>query len=217
MSQLLYFIVIKLLYLYINNKYTIVLFKVITIIHTKKELYMKKVLVVFVALLCLVGMTNAQGKLSLSVQGALSLPMGDFGDACKTGFGGLGTLTYKLNNNIDIVATSGYLTYTTKISSDLRVSEIPVLGGIRYYMTVKGFRPYLTALAGIFSSKADAKIGTVSVSATSTDFGFTGGAGFLYALSSKLDLDVTATYNSISSSGSSTSFINVLAGVHFAF
>lgn len=182
---------------------------------------MKKALVVLIALLCLVGMTNAQSKFGVTVQGALSLPMGDFGNACKTGFGGLGTFTYTLNNNLDLVATSGYLTYDYKNIDGATFSTIPVLGGVRYYFAGKEFKPYVTAEAGIFSSKAKMKTViwgvTVESESNSSDFGFVAGAGFLYKLGNKLNLDVTATFNTISTSGSSTSFVNILAGVHFAF
>lgn len=182
---------------------------------------MKKALIVLVALLCLAGITNAQGKFGVSVQGALSLPMGDFGDACKTGFGGLGTFTYTLNKNLDIVATAGYLTYDYKNISGATFSTIPILGGVRYYFAAKNFKPYVTGELGVYSSKAKMKTViwgvTFESESTSTDFGFTAGGGFLYQMGKNLDLDVTATFNSISTSGSSSSFINVLAGVHFAF
>lgn len=178
---------------------------------------MKKVLVVLVALLCLVGISNAQSKFGVSAQGVLSLPMGDFGNGFKTGFGATGTVTYMATKELDVVATFGYLTYTSKASSDATFSTMPILGGIRYYFANKDFKPYLTAQAGIFSSKAKVKIFGFEVESTSSDFGFVGGAGFLYKLGNKLNLDVTATFNSISSSGSSTTFVNVMAGVHFAF
>ena len=47
-------------------------------------------------------------------------------------------------------------------------------------------------------------------------FGFGAGAGFLYQLSPKLSLDVNAKFSSISSSGSASSYINVMAGVLIA-
>lgn len=182
---------------------------------------MKKALLVLVALLCLAGIINAQSKFGASVQGALSLPMGDFGDICKTGFGGLGTVSYTLNKNLDLVASVGYLTYDYKDIDGATFSTIPVLAGVRYYFAAKNFKPYVTGQLGFYSSKAKIKtvIWGISVESesTSTDFGFAAGGGFLYQLGKNLDLDITATLNSISTSGSSTSFINVLAGVHFAF
>ncbi len=188
---------------------------------------MKKVIAVVIALLMLAGYTNAQSKFGLSVQGAASLPMGDFGDACKTGFGGLATVAYSATKNLDVVVTSGYLTYDLKESTVMganvtgSTSFIPAVAGVRYFFTTANFKPYVTAQLGMFfiSAKADASIMGFSMSTTSNEskFGFDGGLGFLYKLGNKLDLDVTATYNSISTDGSASSFINILAGVRFQF
>lgn len=178
---------------------------------------MKKVLVVLIALFCLVGMTNAQSKIGVSVQGGIGLPMGDFGDAYDMGFGGFATGTYTLNPNLDIIATVGYFTYNNKVIDDATFSAIPILGGVRYYFGKDKFRPYVTGMAGIYSCKAKMTIFGFDVSATSSDFGFAAGGGFLLELGKKMDLDVTATYNSISADGATNSWLTVGAGVHFAF
>jgi hypothetical protein len=178
---------------------------------------MKKVLVVLIALFCLVGMTNAQSKFGASVQGAVGLPMGDFGDLCKTGFGALGTGTYTINPNLDIIATVGYMTFSFKNVDDASFSVIPILGGVRYYFGKDKFRPYVTGMAGIFSGKTKIKIFGFDVETTSSDFGFSAGGGFMYELGKKMDLDVTAAYSSVSSGGATTNWLTVGAGLHFAF
>jgi hypothetical protein len=178
---------------------------------------MKKVLVVLIALFCLVGITNAQSKFGVSVQGGVGLPMGDFGDLCKTGFGGFATGTYTINPNLDVIATVGYMTFSWKNVDDASSSYIPILGGVRYYFGKDKFRPYVTGMAGIFSGKTKFKVFGIEVEGTSSDFGFGAGGGFLYELGKKLNLDVTATYNSISADGSTSNWLTVGAGVHFAF
>lgn len=175
---------------------------------------MKITKVVLFALFLSAGFTGAQSKLGISIQGAYSLPIGSFGDSYKAGYGGLGTVTYSVGKNLDITATAGYLTYDNKIIEGATSSTLLILGGVRYYLTGNTFRPYLTAQAGIYSckTKIDAVLpGMILSSGTTTDLGFAGGAGFLYKLGEKLDLDINAVIN-----GSGNNFVNLSAGVHFA-
>ena len=183
---------------------------------------MKKALIILVALFCLVGMTNAQSKFGITVQGAVSMPMGDFGDLAKTGFGGLGTVTYTLQENIDLVGTIGYLTYDHKDMSYFgssvtgSTSLVPVIAGARYFFAASGFKPYVTAQVGMYfsSAKVESSFGGYANSGTVSDsyFGFSGGAGLLYKLGTKMDLDVNATFNTVSD----ISFFTIAAGLHFA-
>jgi len=59
---------------------------------------MKKMVscLVLFTVLAFAGYTSAQ-KMGAEVQIGVGLPMGDFGDAFKTGFGGQGTFLYSLN------------------------------------------------------------------------------------------------------------------------
>jgi opacity protein-like surface antigen len=178
---------------------------------------MKKTVLILIALLCMVGITSAQGKFGASIQGAISLPLADFGDAYKMGFGGLATGTYSVSPSVDVVVTSGYLTYVSKASSDVTFSSIPILGGVRVYFGKDKFLPYVTALAGLYSCTAKVTLFGTSFTSTDSKFGFAGGAGCMYKFNAKTALDITVAYSSIATDTKATTFLNIGAGVHFAF
>ena len=73
---------------------------------------MKKLLTVFMILLLVAGFSYGQGKgkMAASVNGVVTIPFGDFGDAYKTGFGGTGTFMYFFTDQVAATFTAGYLT-----------------------------------------------------------------------------------------------------------
>ena len=77
---------------------------------------MKKSLLSIALVLGLVSttlVTNAQnGRFSVGAE--LALPMGDFGDAASTGFGGSVRYEYPVNDNIGLTGTVGYLIFSGK-------------------------------------------------------------------------------------------------------
>ncbi len=183
---------------------------------------MKQLLSVIVLTVLLAGFINAQSKMALGVQAGIALPMGDFGDGFDMGFGGIANFAYHINPNRDVTASAGYLTWGAK-EGDVTFSSIPVLVGARYFFGKDKFNPYLAGELGIHFSTVDVPevvipgFGTIGGGSDSgSDFGFGVGAGFLYQLSPKLDLDVNAKFNSIATSGSSSSYISIMAGVLFA-
>jgi opacity protein-like surface antigen len=145
--------------------------------------------------------------------------MGDFGDVYKMGFGGQGTFAYHINPMLDVTGSVGYLTWSGK-DLDYTFSSVPVLVGVRYYFGQGKFHPYVAGELGLHFTSVSVPSVTIpgfgtygGGSASDSFFGFGAGAGFLYQLSPKLDLDVNAKFSSISSSGSSSSYINIMAGV----
>ncbi len=186
---------------------------------------MKKALFTVLVLLLAVSLTQAQdkGDMGVSVQGGIALPMGDFGDAYDLGFGGTGTFQYYLNKNLAITGTAGYLTWSnSQDMADATFSTIPLLAGVRYFVGKGNFKPYVNGKVGLYFSSSDVTVdlgffgGEQSVSSSTTDLGVGVGAGFLMPLGKNLNLDVSASYDIIMTSGSSTSFISVLGGVSFA-
>jgi opacity protein-like surface antigen len=179
---------------------------------------MKQFLSVLLIAVLFTGFINAQGKIALGVQGGIAIPT-SLGDSYKMGFGGQGNFAYHISPMIDIVASVGYLTWSGKVA-DVSFSSVPVLAGARYYFGKGNFNPYVTAELGIHFETAKTPtitipfLGTtVGGSTSGSDFGFGAGAGFLYQLSPKLDLDVNAKYSSISGTGSSFSNLVIMAGV----
>lgn len=184
---------------------------------------MKQLLSVLLLAVLFTGFINAQNKMAVGIQAGIALPMGDFGDGFDMGFGGTGTFAYHINPMLDVTASVGYLTWGAK-EGDATFSSIPVLVGARYYFGKDKFNPYAAAELGIHFSTVDIPeviipgFGTFGGGSESgSDFGFGVGAGFLYKMGPNLDLDVNAKFNSISSEGSSSSFISVMAGVLIGF
>ena len=193
------------------------------------------VLAVFAIIVLFAGFTNAQSKMAVGVQGGIAIPMGDFGDAVDLGFGGQGNFAFTVSPSLQVTGSLGYNTWSYKTESDIAsgtFSSVPLLAGIRYTFPSKGFEPYVMAQLGVhfISSKfeinydpllfktngvssTNATQATYEFSESSTKFGFGAGVGFLLPLGPKLDLDVNATFNSISTEGSATNYIGIMAGV----
>lgn len=71
---------------------------------------------------------------SLGLEGAL--PVGDFGDFWSFGIGGTAQGEYKAAEDLGITLNAGYITYSGKELSGVKVPSfglIPVLGGVKYY------------------------------------------------------------------------------------
>lgn len=193
---------------------------------------LNSVLALFTIIVLFAGFTNAQSKMAIGVQGGIAIPMGDFGDAVDLGFGGQGNFAYDVSPFLQVTGSIGYTTWSYKTDSYTTsgsFNTVPLLAGIRYTFPAKGFKPYVMAQLGVhfISSKItydniyylikaneinDVQA-TYEYSESSTKFGFGAGAGFLLPLGPKLDLDVNATFNSISTEGSATNYIGIMAGV----
>lgn len=180
---------------------------------------MKQLLSVIVLTALFAGFINAQSKMAVGIQGGIALPMGDFGDGFDMGFGGTGTFVYHINPMIDVTGSVGYLTWSAK-EGDVSFSSIPVLVGARYCFGKDKLNPYVAGELGIHFSTVDIPeivipgFGTIGGGSESgSDFGFGVGAGILYQLSPKLDLDINAKFNSITGDGGSSNYISIMAGV----
>ncbi len=172
-----------------------------------------KLLIISVLLL---GTSFAQSKMSATVNAGVSLPMGDFGTAFGTGWGLDGTFLYSLQPNLDLTGTIGYHKWSAKETSDVTFSTVPVLVGVQYsFGSSGGFTPYGMAKLGLHFATVGASVLGVSLSSSENDFGFLVGAGVLIPVGTNMNVDVNASFNSISTSGSATNYVDVKAGVNF--
>lgn len=186
---------------------------------------MKELLSLFTVLVLVTmftGITNAQSKMAVGLQAGAAIPLGDFGDGYKTGFGGQGTFAYHINPMFDVTGSVGYLTWSGK-DADYKFSSVPVLAGVRYYFGKDKFNPYVAGELGIHFVTFDVPsifvpgFGTIGGGSESKSyFGFGAGAGFLYKMGPNLDLDVNAKFNNISTEGNSSSYLSIMAGVLIA-
>lgn len=185
---------------------------------------MKKFVLLLAVVFMFAGLSLAQSKMGLSVQGSLAFPTGDFGDAAGTGFGGVGTFMYEVSPMLAITGSVGYLTWGPKEDLgegfDYSLSTIPVLVGVRYSFGKGNFLPYVLAEVGMHFLSSEVTLTIFdepfTFSESESKFGFAPGAGFYYYFNPKTALDVNVKYNSISTEGSTTSYLGVNAGVAFA-
>lgn len=76
----------------------------------------------------------SQGNIGISVQGGMTLPIGDLGDVVSPGYGGTGFLFFELSPGIEITATSGYFMWDADLEVvDMTLTSVPLLLGVRYY------------------------------------------------------------------------------------
>jgi hypothetical protein len=100
---------------------------------------MKKVLVLLVLCLVMVGLTNAQtSKMKLGVGVTVGLPMGTFGDVVSLGYGGAVQGEYELGDKLVGTLATGYLVYSGKDIGGFTApnwSIIPIQVGAKYFFT----------------------------------------------------------------------------------
>lgn len=165
---------------------------------------MKKMLSFAVILLLSFAMTNtfAQGKNYLGIGANLAFPMGSFGDAAGTGFGGSVSFEMNFTPNITGIATAGYLKFGGQdfgyFSYDY--DAIPIMAGIKYYFT-PATPFYAIGQIGFQIFNANASYTGpygFDVSGSSTNFGLALGAGYEIPVGPNGAIDVTGTFNIVS-------------------
>lgn len=188
---------------------------------------MKKLLFVVVAMLMFGFSSTSFAQIKVGATAGLALPMGDFGEAWKMGFGGGIEGKYFISEKLALGASLGYYAFSAKdIDTDLKsegasdpsFSIMPILATVDYFFTAEGFKPFIGAGVGLFSMKSKVSVPFFGdVETTSSELGIAPTVGFLYGISDKLDFNVNAKYNMIFTEGSSTSYLGVNAGILFAF
>lgn len=116
-----------------------------------------------------VGATTNAAKLEITPAVNLSLPMGDFGDFAKLGFGGSGALDFFVAPAFSIGGLISYTTYSSEFDGADAVGVMEFGGRGRYH-----FGP---TVANAFFLEGTAGIHSYSGSGDGSDFGFGFGAG----------------------------------------
>jgi hypothetical protein len=148
------------------------------------------------------GSINAQNKMALGGGLVVSLPMGDFGDAANTGFGGTAIFELGFMPQLVGIGQIGYIIYGTE-SDAVDFSTIPLLVGVKYFFVPNvGFYGMGEIGLNFFSTTVEIPsvfgFGGGSVSETSTEFTFVIGAGYSLPVGSNVYLDFNGTFNLIS-------------------
>ena len=166
---------------------------------------MKSFVFTLLMVVSLLGFTNAQNKMAAGAGFIVSLPMGSFGDATKTGFGGTAAFEMSIIPQLVGVGNVGYITWGTDIENG-SFSAVPVTVGVKYYF-VPNIPFYGLGQIGLSFFSVDygtPKIETpfgnfgVDASASSTEFTFVIGAGYEVPVSPTVSLDFTGGFNVIS-------------------
>ena len=167
---------------------------------------------------------NVHGQINVGLTVGPQLPMGDFGDIAKTGFGVDVVGKYMLNDNMAVGLNVGYISfgkYEVAGVATYESSMMPITALYEYYFGTEGFVPYVGADLGMYSYTAKSTInlpflGETEVKATKSYFGFAPKVGVLYDLNDKVKLEGNIKYHIVSSEGSSTTFLGINVGAILA-
>ncbi len=161
----------------------------------------------------------SDNEMAVGMTGAINIPLGDFNDFAKMGFGFSGVFLYKLSDNFQLTGSLGYLSWAgDKISTTSNTyskatdsyTSVSLLGGMRYIFESGKSKllPYAGLELGfhIFSSPEVQAVspGEVNSDKAETNFylGYALGGGVIYELSSNIKLDGSLYYNIINSDNS---------------
>lgn len=174
---------------------------------------MKKILTIFAALIIISNLSFAQmSNMAIGLNGTLSIPVGDFNDVAKMGFGVAGSFFYDLSDYFQFTGTVGYLAWggdkieigNTSIEATEPATSIPILVGARYYLDDKELNPYISGELGLHvftSASTQTTQNGVELPKIKGDsnpyFGFGLGGGFVYELSNDIKVDGNLQYNII--------------------
>jgi opacity protein-like surface antigen len=170
-------------------------------------------LLVVMALVAVAALPASAQNIRWGVGAGLLMPMGDYGDIDKMGFtGGVGG-TYTLPGGVGIRAD---VTYGTSSEKDgITPHTTKILGGMAsvvYAFGTAGPRPYVMGGLGLSNAKISA--GGTSASETKVAFGFGAGVSLPMGTGGSR-LFAETRYTSISTSGSSLTFLPIVVGISF--
>jgi opacity protein-like surface antigen len=143
----------------------------------------------------------------ISILGGVSLPQGNFGNIVDPGFCGTIAFEYRITPQISALAAYTHHQFNAKLAlaSDIAVNQISVQA--KYYVP--------TSLP--FDVFAHAGGSSYAFNPGTSKVGFNVGIGAQYGISSSFGLIATYNFNSISSSGTTTTFSSVQGGIYFGF
>ena len=173
---------------------------------------MKKVLLVLVSAVGLTAASYAQkGTTQIGVAAEVGMPMSDFGDAAKTGFGASVKGLFGIGTAGQVTFTTGYTTYAGKDVPDgmsLHFNVIPLLAGYRHNFNGLFVEPQVGY--GIYGAKVKMD---GQGSASDSNGGFTWAVGAGYA---KNGFEGGVRYQSASVQGSTFGLIGIHVGYNFS-
>jgi opacity protein-like surface antigen len=186
---------------------------------------MKKVILIIAAIIAININVNAQSKISLGVNGGLSIPVTELGRVYSITPSAEINAGYRLLPDMDLILTAGYSNFKYRnenlnddihtIDKNANMNEawtamvIPVTAGIRYQFDPisKKVFPYGTAELGAFYSSFDKRLGgsivltgsnITTLAATKESqlgVGLVLGIGTFFNITPRISVDVSVKYN----------------------
>ena len=174
---------------------------------------MRKLRILVVAIISFVTF-SASAQIGIGGTVGLTLPMGDFGNGLKTGFGFNAIGKYNLSDNMAIGASVGYSSFGTG-SDNLSFGVIPITGLFEYSFGSGAFKPYLGSDLGLYMFRSKVTFFGNSSSSSDTYFGFAPTAGATYEFKSNLSFCANLKYNFVMSDNSNSTWLGINAGIIF--
>jgi outer membrane autotransporter protein len=145
---------------------------------------------------------------SISIGVDAALPMGDFADVSKTGFGGTAKFAYPAGPGA-ITVTAGYISFSGKSQTvNVGGTTMTISGSSSYLIPMKaGYRFNLGQGFGI-----EPQVGYSVGKNSSGGFTYAGQIGYLI----NNQIDISARYEGLSKSGTSWSFIGFRVAYNFS-
>jgi hypothetical protein len=168
---------------------------------------MRKVILVFASVLALSAIKAQSGKNQIGIAFEVGLPMSDFKDIAKTGFGGSLKYLHGVGTAGQVTLTSGYTVYKAKDAATTyldHTSIIPILLGYRHNFSGVYIEPQ--AGYGIYGSKFGSN--------SSSDGAFTYAIGLGFAMDQ--GLDIGARYQGATKNSFNFSLIGLHLGYNFS-
>ena len=163
---------------------------------------------------------HAQTPVSFGLGGGATLPLGDFGDAAKTGFHGMGLVEFQpagLPVGIRFDASYHRIGFSDLFEDVVGAGNHQIimgtLNGVYTFTTAaeSKFHPYIVAGVGAYNAKANVEDADNN---SETKFGINGGAGFNFGMGSA-SVFLEGRFHNIFTEGSSTNFVPITLGVRF--
>lgn len=176
---------------------------------------MKKLLQVVGVAICMFAFTNnSNAQVNFSGGVELAMPMGDFANTAKLGYGVSFGAEKPVGDNMGITGTLGYIIMPfnkDKSGIEGNFALMPIQAGFKYYFTDNTAGAYAKADLGFHRTTMKIDYGFGEVDASSTDLSYAVGAGYLV----NEHIDLGLRYQMIAGDGSSSAYLGIRAAYVF--
>jgi opacity protein-like surface antigen len=186
---------------------------------------MKKVILTIALLFIVIVNINAQSKISLGVNGGLTLPVTELANVYRMTPSGEFNAGYRIMPDLELLLTVGYsnfkfrneslnddihqLDYNANMNEEWTATVIPVTAGVRYKFDqiTKHVIPYGTAEVGAYITNFNKRLGgsinltgsnisyNSSAKESQAGFGLALGIGTMFEITPRVSIDVVVKYN----------------------